>query len=72
MPCHHNVLESEHQDCSNESFQNKAAPNVSFYTPKQDVPAGAAANPQPDGSVPPKLFQALTLKGVTFQNRIMV
>ena len=35
-------------------------------------PAGTAFDPQSDGSHPPKLFQPLKLRGVTFQNRIMV
>lgn len=51
---------------------NKPAPNTSYFTPAQDPPAGTAANPQSNGSKPPKLFQPLTLRGVTFQNRIGV
>lgn len=67
MPCHHNVLESEDQHFVDQSLHNKPAPNVSFYTPNQDVPAGTAESP-----APPKLFQSLTLREVTLQNRIMV
>lgn len=51
---------------------NKAASGVSYYTPAQNPPAGTAADPQSNGSKPPKLFQPLTLRGVTFQNRIGV
>ena len=54
------------------SFENKAAEGVSYYTPAQIPPAGTAADPQSDGSHPPKLFQPLKLRGVTLQNRIMV
>jgi len=51
---------------------NKPAPGISYFTPAQEPPAGTAANPQSDGSKPPKLFQPLTLRGVTFHNRIGV
>ncbi|KAL2000337.1 hypothetical protein VTN02DRAFT_3263 [Thermoascus thermophilus] len=49
---------------------NKPAPNVSYFTPAQYPPAGTAADPQSNGSKPPKLFQPITLRGVTFHNRI--
>jgi hypothetical protein len=51
---------------------NKAAEGISYYTPAQEPPAGSAANPQSDGSQPPKLFQPFTVRGVTFHNRIGV
>lgn len=53
-------------------IENKAAPGISYYTPAQIPAAGTAANPQSNGSAPPKLFQPLTVRGLTFQNRIGV
>ena len=53
-------------------IDNKAAPGISYYTPAQIPPAGTAANPQSDGSAPPKLFQQFKLKDATFHNRIGV
>ncbi|KAK0186354.1 FMN-linked oxidoreductase [Armillaria mellea] len=49
-----------------------AAPGVSFFTPAQNPPAGAALVPQPDGKQIPSLFQPITIRGVTFQNRIFL
>ena len=46
---------------------NPAAPNVSYYTPLQHPPSGVALSPSP-----PKLFTPLTLRGVTFHNRIFL
>ena len=51
---------------------NIPAPGVSYFTPLQDPPAGTAVVPQPNGKPIPKLFQPLTIRGVTFQNRIFV
>lgn len=53
-------------------IENKAAAGISYYTPAQVPPAGTAANPQSNGSAPPKLFQPFKLRGVTFPNRIGV
>ena len=53
-------------------IENKAAKGISYYTPAQDPPAGKAADPQSDGKKPPKLFEPLTLRGITFHNRIGV
>ena len=72
MPEHHNVLEAAQQDCSGQGIVNEAAKGISYFTPAQVPPAGTASDPQPDGSHPPKLFHPLTLRGVKFQNRIMV
>lgn len=72
MPEHHNVLEAAEQDLSGQGIVNRAAKGISYYTPAQIPAAGTASDPQPDGSHPPKLFRPLTLRGVTFQNRIMV
>lgn len=54
------------------SIVNKAAEGVPFFTPAQEPRAGTALNPQPDGSPIPKLFTPLTIRGVTFQNRIFL
>ncbi|KIX06056.1 uncharacterized protein Z518_04030 [Rhinocladiella mackenziei CBS 650.93] len=51
---------------------NKAAPGISYFTPAQLPPAGTAKSPQSDGHAIPKLFQPLTIRGVTFQNRIFL
>ncbi|RHZ54631.1 NADH:flavin oxidoreductase/NADH oxidase [Aspergillus thermomutatus] len=51
-------------------IENKPAPGISYFTPAQEPPAGTAANPQSDGSAPPKLFQPLSVRGLTFHNRI--
>lgn len=53
-------------------IENKPAPGISYFTPKQDPISGSAVNPQSNGSSIPKLFQPLTLRGVTFQNRIFL
>lgn len=45
---------------------------ISYFTPAQEPPSGTASDPQPDGKPIPKLFRPLTLRGVTFQNRIML
>lgn len=64
---HHALSEPQEQDLSNETFRNRPAPNVPFYTPLQQPPAGTALTPNP-----PKLFQPLKLRALTFQNRIML
>ena len=51
---------------------NVPALGVSFFTPEQNPPAGTAVLPQPDGKPPPTLFQPITIRGVTFPNRIFV
>ncbi|KAF6764259.1 NADH:flavin oxidoreductase/NADH oxidase [Ephemerocybe angulata] len=51
---------------------NYAAPNAPYFTPIQDPPAGTAVVPQPSGKDVPTLFQPLTIRGVTFQNRIFL
>lgn len=51
---------------------NVPARNTSYFTPAQQPPAGTASDPQPDGKAIPKLFQPLTLRGTTFQNRIFL
>ncbi|KAK0436476.1 FMN-linked oxidoreductase [Desarmillaria tabescens] len=51
---------------------NVAAKGVSFFTPEQNPPAGTAAPSQPDDKPIPLLFQPLTIRGLTVQNRIFV
>ncbi|KAL2823270.1 FMN-linked oxidoreductase [Aspergillus cavernicola] len=48
----------------------KPAKGVSFFTPAQSPPAGTARNPQTNQKPIPKLFQPLTIRGQTFQNRL--
>jgi len=47
-------------------------PQVSYFTPAQNPPAGTALDPQTSGKTVPKLFTPLELRGVTLQNRIML
>ncbi|KAI6087098.1 FMN-linked oxidoreductase [Hypoxylon rubiginosum] len=47
---------------------NKGAPNAAFYTPVQDPPAGTALDP----ATAPTLFQPLSIRGMTLQNRFVV
>ena len=70
ISAHHDVAAAPTIDHDN--IPNEAAPGISYYTPKQDPVAGSAADPQSDGSHPPKLFQPLKIRGLTLQNRIMV
>ncbi|KAG9290469.1 hypothetical protein G9A89_002444 [Geosiphon pyriformis] len=46
---------------------NIGAPGAPFYTPIQDPAPGTAISPNP-----PPLFQPLTIRGVTFPNRVNV
>ncbi len=46
---------------------NKPAPGVSFFSPHQETASGTALSKEV-----PSLFQPLTIRGVTFQNRIFV
>ncbi|KAJ5589631.1 hypothetical protein N7537_012309 [Penicillium hordei] len=48
------------------------AEGISYFTPAQSPPAGTARNPQTSGKPIPKLFQPLTIRGQTFQNRLGV
>lgn len=49
-----------------------AAEGISYFTPAQSPPAGTARSPQTSGKAIPKLFQPLTIRGQTFQNRLGV
>jgi hypothetical protein len=61
---------------------NRATPNLPWYNPIQDPPAGTAlTGSTPNNDLPPsknrpehlpKLFQPLTLRGKTFHNRLFV
>jgi 2,4-dienoyl-CoA reductase-like NADH-dependent reductase (Old Yellow Enzyme family) len=54
------------------TIPNKPAAGISYYTPAQVPVAGSAKTPQSDGSRIPKLFTPLTLRSVTFPNRIFL
>ncbi|KAL8727647.1 MAG: hypothetical protein Q9181_005630 [Wetmoreana brouardii] len=62
---HHNVIEAEQQDLTNQTIENKPASGIPYYTPAQIPQAGVASDPQPNGSHPPKLFQPLKLRGLS-------
>ncbi|CAM1509508.1 Fc.00g032470.m01.CDS01 [Cosmosporella sp. VM-42] len=49
-----------------EVIDNVAAEGISYFTPAQDPPAGTQLNPTT------KLFTPLTIRGVTFQNRLFL
>jgi 2,4-dienoyl-CoA reductase-like NADH-dependent reductase (Old Yellow Enzyme family) len=61
---------------------NTPTPNVSFFNPRQDPPAGTILTGNtPNNDLPPsrnrpkevpKLFQPITLRGTTFHNRLFV
>lgn len=73
---HHAIPEANEQDLSSqknlEDVPNVPAKGISYFTPAQLPPSGTATDPQPDGKPIPKLFKPLKLRGLTFQNRIMV
>ncbi|KAJ6089502.1 hypothetical protein N7467_004718 [Penicillium canescens] len=48
----------------------KPAEGISYFSPAQSPPAGTARDPQTSGKPIPKLFKPLTVRGVTFQNRL--
>lgn len=72
MSSHNLEKEASHAAPNYPDLPNKAAPGISYYTPAQKPPSGTAKDPQSDGSPIPKLFRPLTLRGLTFQNRIFV
>ncbi|KZT07032.1 FMN-linked oxidoreductase [Laetiporus sulphureus 93-53] len=55
---------------ASELIVNAPAPNVPYFMPAQNPPAGTALDPQPNGKPIPKLFQPLKIRGVEFHNRI--
>ena len=50
--------------------RNEPQPGISYFSPYQKIKSGTAADPQPDGTKPPKVFTPFTLRGLTFHNRI--
>ncbi|KAG4417124.1 hypothetical protein IFR04_009760 [Cadophora malorum] len=73
MSTHHAVPAKHGQtEPGKKGIPNKAAPGVSYFTPAQEPPAGTATDPQPDDKPLPKVFQPLTIRGTTFQNRIFL
>ncbi|EMC99563.1 hypothetical protein BAUCODRAFT_29934 [Baudoinia panamericana UAMH 10762] len=65
---HHNVSQGVEEEPHN---VNRAAKGISYFTPAQLPPAGTALVVDGQKDVP-KLFKPLKLRGVTFQNRIML
>lgn len=45
---------------------------VSYFTPKQDPPAGTAVSPDEGNPNLPKLFAPLRIRGLELHNRILV
>lgn len=54
-----------------EVIDNPAAKGVSYYTPAQE-PASGTCFGRKDGGAIPKVFTPLTIRGLTFQNRIFL
>jgi len=50
---------------------NSPAPAIPYYTPDQYPPTGTVKDAETNVSIP-KVFTPLTIRGVTFQNRIWV
>ncbi|KAB5531410.1 hypothetical protein GE09DRAFT_1146991 [Coniochaeta sp. 2T2.1] len=77
---HHGLSEAapEHGKGPNEEtpakpdIYNEAAEGAPYYTPAQKPPSGTAVTPQPENKPVPKIFLPLKIRGVEFQNRIMV
>nr|VWO99089.1 Chaperone protein dnaJ 2 [Ganoderma boninense] len=51
---------------------NAPAPNVPYFVPRQYPPAGTALQPHERANHIPALFQPITIRGLTFQNRLWV
>ncbi|KAJ5598726.1 hypothetical protein N7537_008810 [Penicillium hordei] len=51
---------------------NEPASGVSYFTPKQDPPAGTAVSPAPNDPNVPKLFAPLKIRGLELHNRILL
>lgn len=62
---HHNVQAAPPKPFQN--IPNRRATGVDYFTPAQSPPAGTALSENP-----PKLFQSVKVRGVTFPNRIFV
>ncbi|KAI0185738.1 hypothetical protein EV127DRAFT_440915 [Xylaria flabelliformis] len=57
---------------STEVLDNVGAQGISYFTPAQEPPAGTGIASKKDGGSIPKLFTPITLRGVTFQNRLFL
>ncbi|XPS74221.1 12-oxophytodienoate reductase [Ascochyta lentis] len=57
---------------SSMSIDNSAAPGVPYYTPAQEPPSGTFVAVRTQDTLQPKLFTPLTIRGVTFQNRMFL
>ncbi|CZT09183.1 related to flavin oxidoreductase [Rhynchosporium graminicola] len=53
-------------------LENVPAENITYFTPRQIIPAGTAIVHSDSKSPKPKVFQPLQLRGLTLQNRIIV
>ncbi|KAI0455942.1 hypothetical protein F5B21DRAFT_470226 [Xylaria acuta] len=57
---------------STDLIDNTGAQGISYFTPAQEPPAGTGLASKKDGGSIPKLFTPLTLRGVTFPNRLFL
>jgi len=55
-----------------ETYENKAAPGISYFTPAQVPASGTALGIEDEAKQIPILFQPLKIRGLEFQNRIFV
>ncbi|KAL4960340.1 NADH:flavin oxidoreductase/NADH oxidase [Aspergillus stella-maris] len=51
---------------------NEPASGVSYFTPRQNPPAGTAVSPPPNAANVPKLFAPLKIRGVELHNRLLL
>jgi len=72
MSTHHAVPTRHGETQSKPGIPNKPAPGISYFTPAQVPPSGAASDPQPDNTPIPKLFTPLKIRDLTLQNRIIL
>ncbi|PVH77430.1 NADH-dependent flavin oxidoreductase [Cadophora sp. DSE1049] len=61
-----------HGGLAQHGIPNKAAPDISYFTPAQDPAAGIASDPQPNNRPIPKLFQPLIIRSLVLPNRILL
>jgi 2,4-dienoyl-CoA reductase-like NADH-dependent reductase (Old Yellow Enzyme family) len=57
---------------SSVSIDNPAAPGAPYYTPAQKPPSGAFVTSHSPETPQPKLFTPLTVRGVSFHNRLFL
>lgn len=60
-----------HTTPTSAEIDNVAAKNAPYYTPEQNPPSGTAKGVKNGGELP-KLFTPLTVRGLTFQNRLFL